>query len=320
MLLKNRNEGISMTDKTNKTWQKMKEHRYMYVMLLPGVILLILMNYLPMFGSLIAFKEIDYAKGLLGSPWIGFKNFEFLFTTKNSWIAIRNTLGYNAVFILTGIMVPVALSIALNELKSKYAAKTYQVLVIMPHFISMVVVAYLLFAFLGSGSGFVNTKIMPLLGREPIRWYMEPEYWPWILFLVNGWKTWGYGTVIYLASMAGFDPQLYEAATIDGASKWKQIQTITIPLLMPIITMLFILSLGRIINSDFGLFYQVPRAAGPLINVTQTLDTLVYRSLMQIGDVGMASAAALLQSSVGFVTILSANALLRKVAPDRALF
>ncbi len=299
---------------------RMKSYRTRYLMLLPGVLLLFFMNYLPMFGNIIAFKEIDYSLGILGSRWIGLKNFEFLFSTPAAWVALRNTILYNIVFIFTGIIGPVGLSIALSEIANKRAAKVYQVILIMPHFISMVVVSYLTYAFLSHSTGFMNTEILPRLGMEPIGWYMEAQYWPYILFIVNIWKSWGYGTVIYLAAIAGIDPSLYEAAKMDGATKWTQIKSITVPQLMPVISMLFILSLGRIFNSDFGLFYQVPRASGALVATTQTLDTFVYRSLTQLGDIGMSSAAALFQNTVGFVTILGVNMILRKVSPERSLF
>lgn len=300
--------------------KKLHEYRALYVMLVPAFVVLLLMNYLPMFGAVIAFKEIDYALGILRSPWVGLKNFEFLFASDDAWIIVRNTLGYNILFIITGPMVSVTLAILLNELTNRLGAKVYQTLIIMPHFISMVVVSYLVYAFLAHQSGFLNKVILPALGLEGVKWYYEARYWPVLLFLVHGWKHWGYGTVIYLATMAGFDQELYEAAAIDGASRLRQIWHITVPLLTPIIIMLFILSLGRIFNSDFGLFYQVPRSSGPLHPVTQTLDVFTYRALMQLGDLGMASAAAFFQSVVGFFTILSANLVVRKMNPERAMF
>ncbi len=299
---------------------RLYQYRYIYLMLLPGVVFLLVMNYLPMFGALIAFKRVDYSLGIIRSPWVGLSNFKFLFATRSSWIAIRNTLAYNAVFIVAGPIISVALAIMLNELLNKRMARIYQTLVIMPHFVSFVVGSYLVFAFLSSNNGFVNLSIMPMLGLEPVRWYLEPQPWPVILFIVNGWKTWGFGTVIYLATMAGFDQELYEAAVIDGANRWKQIWKITLPLLMPIIMLLFILSLGRIFYSDFGLFYQVPRGSGPLVSTTQTLDTFVYRALIQLGDVGMSSAAAFVQAVVGFVTILAANLVMRRLRPEWSVF
>jgi putative aldouronate transport system permease protein len=289
-------------------------------MLVPGILYLLVMNYLPMFGALIAFKRVDYALGLLRSPWIGLKNFEFLFAAGGSWVAIWNTLGYNLVFIITGPIFSVTIAIALNELLNKRGTRVYQTLLIMPHFVSFVVVSYLVYAFLATNNGYLNTTIFPALGMEPVRWYLEPNSWPVMLFLVNGWKSWGFGTVIYLATIATLDVEIYEAATIDGASRLVQIRRLTIPLLLPIVVLLLILSLGRIFYSDFGLFYQVTRGSGALIRTTQTLDTYVYRALIQMSDVGMSSAAAFVQSVVGFITILAVNLAMRRLKPEWSLF
>jgi len=298
----------------------MYEFRFVYLMLLPGLIYLLIMNYLPMFGALVAFKRVDYSLGLLKSPWIGLKNFEFLFASKSSWVAIRNTLIYNVIFIFTGPVVSVGIAVMLNELLSKRAAKVYQTLIIMPHFVSFVVASYLVYAFLATSNGFLNLTLLPALGVEPVKWYLKPAPWPVIIFIVNGWKTWGFGTVIYLATMSGFDQELYEAAVIDGANRWRQIRSITIPLLLPIIVLLLILSLGRIFYSDFGLFYQVTRGSGPLVPTTQTLDTFVYRALIQLADVGMSSAASFFQAVVGFLTILGVNLAMRKLRPEWSVF
>jgi putative aldouronate transport system permease protein len=295
-------------------------HRHLYLMLVPGLLFLAIMHYLPMFGTIIAFKEVDYALGIFRSPWVGLKNFEFLFASRDSWIAIRNTLAYNAVFIVTGPLVSVSLAILLNELVNRRFRKVYQTIVILPHFVSFVVVSYLVYAFLSTNDGFINRVLILPSGGDPIRWYLEPGRWPVILFLVNGWKQWGFGTVIYLATMAGFDSELYEAATIDGAGRWRQVAHITIPLLLPVIMLLFILSLGRIINADFGLFYQVPQGAGALIPTTQVLDTYVYRALLVLSDIGLSSAAAFLQSVVGFMTIVTVNLVVRRLRPDWSVF
>ncbi len=299
---------------------RLYQYRYVYLMLLPGVIYVLIINYLPMFGAIIAFKRVNYALGIFRSPWIGFENFKFLFGSKGAWLAMWNTLAYNIVFIFTGPIFSVALAVMLNEVLNKRVVKVYQTLIILPYFVSYVVGSYLLFAFLSQTNGYFNTTVFPALGLEPVKWYLNPKPWPFVLFLVNGWKTWGFGTVIYLATMSGFDPELYEAAVIDGAGRWTQIRRITLPLLLPIIVLLIILSLGRIFYSDFGLFYQVPRESGLLIPTTQTLDTFVYRALIQISDVGMSSAASLFQSVVGFVTILTANLIIRRLRPEWSVF
>jgi putative aldouronate transport system permease protein len=300
--------------------RRFQAHWGLYLLLLPGAVYLVLMCYLPMFGAVVAFKETDYALGILRSPWVGLRNFKFLVATNDSWLIVRNTLGYNLAFIVTGPVVSITLAIVLSELTNRRTAKVHQTLIIMPHFVSMVVVSYLVFGFLNHRIGFLNAALLKRLGRDPVQWYYEPKYWPFILYFVQGWKSWGYGSVIYLATMAGFDQELYEAAAMDGASRWRQIRGITIPLLWPITIMLFILSLGRIFNSDFGLFYQIPMGQGPIIPVTQTLDTYTYRALMNMGDFGMAAAASFFQSVVGFVTILTANLVVRRMNPDRAMF
>jgi putative aldouronate transport system permease protein len=294
-------------------------YKYLYLMLLPGFLYLLIMSYLPMFGAIIAFKRIDYALGILKSPWYGLKNFEFLFATGSSWTAIFNTLAYNSVFIVTGPIFSCGIALILNELLNKRGAKVFQTLLIMPHFVSYVVASYLVYAFLATNNGYLNTTVLPMLGLQPVKWYLESQHWPVILFLVNGWKTWGFGTVIYLATISTLDAEIFEAATIDGASRITQIRRITLPLILPIVVLLFILSLGRIFYSDFGLFYQIPRGSGAL-TTTQTLDTYVYRALIQLSDISMSSAASFVQSVVGFITIFVVNLVMRRLKPEWSVF
>jgi len=286
----------------------------------PGLLYLFVNNYLPMFGIFIAFKEIDYSKGLWGSDWVGFKNFEFLFRTNDAFIMTRNTLLYNLAFIVFGTVVSIAMAILLYELKNRLSSKMFQSAILFPNLVSMVIVSYLVYAFLNSDSGLINLSILRPLGLEEISWYSEPKYWPFILLITYLWKTAGYTTIIYFAFIAGIDKSVYEAAKIDGAGKLRQITSITIPLLKPAVTLMVLLAIGRIFNSDFGLFYQVPLNSGALYSVTQTIDTYVYRALMQMHDLGMSSAAGLYQSVVGFVLIITANKLVKKVDPDNALF
>lgn len=286
----------------------------------PGLLYLFVNNYLPMFGIFIAFKEIDYSKGLWGSDWVGFKNFEFLFRTNDAFIMTRNTLLYNLAFIVVGTIVSIILAILLYELKNRLSSKLFQSAILFPNLVSMVIVSYLVFAFLNSDSGLINLSILRPLGLEEISWYSEPKYWPFILLITYLWKTAGYTTIVYFAFIAGIDNSIYEAAKIDGAGKLRQITSITLPLLKPAVTLMVLLAIGRIFNSDFGLFYQVPLNSGALYGVTQTIDTYVYRALMQMHDLGMSSAAGLYQSVVGFVLIIAANKLVKKVDPDNALF
>lgn len=292
----------------------------LYLMMIPGIAYLIINNYLPMFGLAIAFKDINFAKGIWGSDWVGFQNFKFLFQTSDAYIITRNTILYNVAFILIGLVVAVGFAILLNEIKSKIASRLYQSIIILPFLISMVLVSYLVYSMLSMESGFMNKTILPALGIEPISWYNEPKYWPIIITLVHTWKGAGYACIIYLAAIIGIDPEYYEAAKLDGASKWQQIRTITIPLITPIIIMLTLLAIGRIFYSDFGLFYQVPMNAGALFNTTNVIDTYVFRGLLQLGNIGMSSAAGFYQSLVGFVLVIVSNYVVRKINKENALF
>lgn len=299
---------------------RLRQYSPILVMMLPGMIYLLLNNYLPMLGLVIAFKDIDYAKGILGSDWAGFENFKFLFQTSDAYIITRNTLLYNGVFILLNLVLSVAVAILLNEIKSKLMSRIYQSVILLPFLISMVIVSYLVFAFLGESQGYLNKTILPLLGMESIAWYQESAYWPYILVFVQVWKGIGFTCVIYLASIIGIDPEYYEAATLDGASKWQQIRTITLPLITPVMITMTLLGIGRIFYSDFGLFYQVPMNSGMLYDTTNVIDTYVFRGLLQSGDIAMSSAAGFYQSVVGFLLVLISNYAVRKFSKENALF
>jgi putative aldouronate transport system permease protein len=290
-----------------------------YLMGLPGFVYLLINNYLPMIGLQIAFKDYKYNLGIWKSPFSGLKNFKFLFRTGDAWIMIRNTLGYNILWIFLGIVVGVGAAILLNEIGSKTAKKTYQTVILLPFLMSMVVVAYLVFSFLSPSTGLVNNMITKF-GGKPINWYTESKYWPFILTFVQQWKGIGFGMILYLASILGIDPSLYEAASLDGATRWKQHINVTLPLLKPTIIMLFILNLGQIFRSDFGLFYQVPMNQGAIYSVTQTIDTYVYRALLQRNDIGMSSAASFIQSVVGFLFIILANKVVSKLDKNSSIF
>ncbi|WP_420852193.1 ABC transporter permease [Paenibacillus hamazuiensis] len=292
----------------------------LYLMMLPGIVYMIINNYLPMFGLFIAFKDINFVKGIWASDWVGLQNFKFLFQSTEAYVITRNTLLYNAAFIVIGLVVAISFAILLNEIKSRLASRLYQSIIILPFLISMVLVSYLVYSLLSIESGFLNKTILPALGIEPISWYNEPKYWPFILTVVHTWKGAGYACIVYLAAIVGIDPEYYEAATLDGASKWQQIRMITIPLITPVIIILTLLAIGRIFYSDFGLFYQVPMNAGALFSTTNVVDTYVFRGLLQLGDIGMSSAAGFYQSLVGFVLVIVSNYVIRKVNKENALF
>lgn len=292
----------------------------LYLLMIPGVAYLLINNYLPMFGIFIAFKNINFTKGIFGSEWVGFQNFKYLFQTSDAYIITRNTILYNATFIVLGTIFAIAFAILLNEIKKKVLSRFYQSVIVLPHLISFVVVGYLAYAGLSLETGFMNKTVLPFFGLEPISWYTESKYWPVILTVIHLWKSIGFNCIIFLASIISIDTEYYEAATLDGASKWAQIRSITLPLITPVIVMLTLLGIGRIFYSDFGLFYQVPMNAGVISDTTSVIDTYVYKGLMVSGDMGMASAAGVYQSIVGFILVLGANLIVRKTSKENALF
>lgn len=290
------------------------------LMALPGVLYLLINNYLPMFGVIVAFKNVNYAKGILNSPWVGLDNFKFLFKSTDAFIMTRNTILYNIAFISIGLVASVSMAILLNEIAHAKLYKVYQSTFIIPYMVSYTIVGYIVFALLSPDRGFVNSVLSTVFHKGAVNWYTEPKYWPFILVFVNTWKNFGYACVIYLASIISIDTSLFEAAKIDGANRWQNIRYITIPGIKPIIITLTLLSIGRIFYSDFGLFYQVTLNSGIISSTTSVIDIYVYRALMNTGEIGMASAAGLYQSSVGFVLILVANWVVRKVSNENALF
>lgn len=306
-----------MTKKKKIRW---KQYLPIYLLALPGILYMICNNYLPMFGIVIAFKKLNFAKGILASPWCGLKNFEFLFKSSAAFTMIRNTICYNVLWLILGHVLAIASAILLNEITNRFRARFYQCVILLPYLMSWVVVSYLVFAFLSADTGMFNNSILKPLGLAPINWYSESKYWPFILTFVNHWKNNGYTMIVYFASIVGISQDYYEAAMLDGATKWQQIKHITIPQLVPTIITLMILSVGRIFASDFGLFYQIPRNTGALYNATQTIDVYVYNALMQRSDYGMASAASVFQSIVGFLMVMVTNAIVRKVSRENAMF
>lgn len=301
-------------------WAKFKRYLPLYLMFLPGAIYLFINNYLPMTGIIVAFKNYNARKGIWGSPWAGFKNFEFLFASSDAWIITRNTILYNVVFIILNTVVGIAFAIFICDALSKRMRKIYQSAILFPYLMSAVILGYIVYAFFSQQTGIVNNTILPALGLEEISWYQKAQYWPYILVFVNLWKGVGYGTLIYISSINGIDPSLYEAARLDGARKWQQIRYITLPFLVPTIITLTLLNIGRIFYSDFGLFYQVPRNSGLLFSTTNVIDTYVYRGLMETGNIGMSAAAGFYQSVIGFILVLAANGIVRKFSKENALF
>lgn len=296
-----------------------EKYYILHLMCLPAVISLLIFNYAPMLGLVMAFQDLNIAKGILRSPFVGFKNFEFLFATKDAWIITRNTVAYNVVFIVLGMVLAVTLAILLTQIYSKRLAKVLQTIFIMPHFLSMTVIAIIVFAFLSPTSGYLNT-VLASLGYEKHNWYFEPDFWPVFLVFVHLWKHIGYSAVVYIASITGISHELYESALLDGATHLQQARYITLPHLRAMISIMLILNVGSIFRGDFGLFYTVTQDNGMLYPVTDIIDTYIYRSLTTLNNTGMATAAGLYQSVVGFVLVMISNKIVTKIDPDHALF
>lgn len=299
---------------------KIKKWTPIYLMMLPGALYLLINNYIPMFGLVIAFKQIDFQKGIFESPWIGFQNFQFLFQTKDAFVITRNTLLYNIAFIILNTVIGIVFAIFICDITWKAGKKVYQSAILFPYLMSWVIVGYIIYAIFSMQYGIANKSILPAFGMDPLMWYNDPKYWPAILIITNTWKGIGYGCLIYISSINGIEASYFEAAELDGANKFQQIWNITLPEILPSVITLTLLSIGRIFYSDFGLFYQVPRDSGLLYSTTNTIDTYVYRGLMKLGNVGMSSAAGFYQSVVGFILVLLSNWVVRKISPDNALF
>lgn len=300
--------------------KKLRRYLPLYLMFLPGAIYLLINNYVPMQGLIVAFKQYNVRKGIWGSTWAGLKNFKFLFATPDALVITRNTILYNVVFIVINTVLGILFAIFISDTFSKKLKKVYQSAILFPFLMSAVILSYIVFAFFSQSTGIVNNSIIPALGLEPINWYSEAKYWPYILTFVNTWKVIGYGCLIYISGINSIDPSFYEAAELDGATKWQQIKSITLPSLSPIIITLTMMSIGRIFFSDFGLFYQVPRNSGMIYSATNVIDTYVYRGLMEQSNVGMSAAAGFYQSVVGFILVLTVNLIVRKVSKENALF
>ncbi|WP_162930922.1 ABC transporter permease [Lactococcus allomyrinae] len=293
-------------------------------MVLPGAIWMIFFFYIPVLANVVAFKNFQFSPNgfldsLMKSPWVGFKNFEFLFKSGAAFEITRNTVLYNLGFIILNLIISVTFAIIMSELRNKRLVKVYQTMTLLPYFLSWVVIGYFVYAFLSVDKGLVNQWLTGH-GGTAIQWYSDPRFWPFILLFIGTWKNIGYNSIIYFATVMGIDPTYYEASMVDGATKWQQIKNITIPQLAPLITIMTILAAGRIFSADFGLFFNIPQNSGALYSVTQVLDTYIYNGLKSTGDLGTSTAAALYQSVVGFVFLMFTNWLARRVDNESALF
>ena len=301
-----------MKEFLHNTWK----HRAHVIMSLPAVLILFFFSYVPMAGLVLAFKDFDYKAGLWKSPWYGLENFKFLVASKATFTNLtKNTLFYYVLFTAIGTVLEIILAIAIDQLVFKKLGKVMQSIMIIPVFISFTAVQFIVYAYLNSDTGMVHN----LFGLST-RWYMEAKYWPAILTSVKIWNGVGYGSVLYMSVLAGIDTQLYEAAEIDGANKWQQIAHVTLPSLVPMISIMLLLSVGGMMHSDTGLFYQVTRDSGTLYSTTQVLDSYVLNAIFKNANYGFTAAATFFQSVVGTAMILLANGIVRKIAPEDALF
>ena len=335
MSLKVASAGTSLPT-TKKRWgsDKLYTNLSYLLMVLPGAIWLFLFAYLPMPGIIMAFKDYKLTRppqdywiqnkfiySLITSPWVGLENFRYLTlptNIENTLTYLRNTVFYNLLFMVVGLVLSVALAVMIFELSNRFLAKFYHSILFLPYFISWIVVAYVVYA-LGSSGGIINS-IFDSVGFAPIEVYKEKSYWPIIFLLANIWKYTGNGSIIYLATITGIPRELYEAAAVDGAGKWRQFTAITLPHLTPVIVLLQILAVGRILGSDFDMFYALPNGAALVKDVTYTIDVFVYSMLRSATPLGYPAAAAFVQSAFGFLLILITNFIVRRTKPELALF
>ena len=292
----------------------------LYLMMLPTALLVILFEYVPMGGLVLAFKKYNVGKGIFLSDWNGFKNFEWLFASTDTAVILRNTILYNLAFIVLGTVVSVLLAIMLGEIYMKRSAKVFQTVYMMPYFLSWAAVTIFVEAYFGTTNGLINQIIEASGGSGRTNWYTKKEIWPYLLIFIYLWKSVGYSTVLYLASISGIPQDQYEAAMLDGATRFQQHRYITLPGLSMIISLTLITSLGNIFRSDFGLFYLVTKNTGALYSVTQNFDTYIYNGLNRTGSLGMTTAAGLFQSVVGFFTLILANKVVSWINSENSLF
>lgn len=308
---------MQLTNTNFRFFRHLKRNSGLLLLAMPTIVYVFIFSYVPLYGIILPFKDFNFAEGFWGSPWIGFKNFEYLLNSDMLRI-LRTTLVMNASFIVFNVIIEVAAALLLLEV-GRRASKTYQTLLFLPYFISWVVVSYAVYGFLDPDLGIVN-KLLVQLGQEPILFYNESAYWPVILVVAHVWKNIGYGTLMYYAALIGVDAEYYEAAKLDGAGRLRQAFHISLPMIRPIIIIMVILSIGNIFYADFGLFYTVPQDSPMLYPTTDVIDTYVFRALRVLGDFGMSSAAGLFQSICGFILVLLTNYIVGKISSDDKLF
>ncbi len=315
----NKNAKTASAPREKKgAWSRFNSSWPLTIMALPAVIYIFIFNYIPLYGLVLPFKDYKPRLGFLGSEWVGLKNFKFILNNDQLMLAVRNTILYNAVFIVLGTAVTLMVALMLYEM-SRRSVKIYQTAIFIPHYISWVVAAYVFMVFLDMDYGILN-KIVKMFGGETVLWYNDPKYWPAILTVAHIWKGFGYSAVIYYAALMGLDKSLFEAAELDGAGKLKQMWHISLPGIKNMIVMLFIMHIGKVFYGDFGMFYNISQNSSLLYETTDIIDTYIYRTLINLGDVGLSSAVSMFQAVLGFILVIVANTIATKVDSDSALY
>lgn len=291
----------------------------LYLMAAPAIILLFVFGYMMDFGAIMAFQDLDYSKGLFTSPFVGLKNFEYLFAGTTIWRVTRNTVFYNLAFLVVNTVLSIALALIINEMTNKRISKIIQTIMIMPFFLSIVVVAIIVYAFLAFDAGYLNTFLVEL-GMDKQNWYKMADVWPYFIVFINMWKGVGFSSITYTAVISGFPQEYYEASVIDGASRWQQCWKITLPQMRTIICINIINALAGIMGSDFGLFYTVTRNEGALYSTTQVLSTYTYNALRSMSNLGMTAAVDVYVAFVGMLLVMLSNKVIKSIDPDSAMF
>ena len=312
-------DGIELLSVKKKPWFKDKEFLQLLSMISIPALLVFVFNYVPMAGIIIAFKNYKYNLGIFGSKWVGLKNFKAFLTSYDFPILLKNTVFNNVLFIFFGIVAAVVTALLLYEVTSRLRTKIFQTVMILPHFVSWVLVSYLVYIFLAPETGLLN-HLLSTVGIKGPEWYTIPEAWPIILTIVSIWKHFGMDSVVYYAALMGIDASILEAADIDGATKLQKIWHIVLPTIRPLVIMLTILKVGNIFRADFGLFYNVTRNVGTLYDTTDVFDTYIFRMTREQGNFPMASASGLMQSVVGFITVVITNKISKKIDPNSGIF
>lgn len=314
----NQQVEISKTNKHSRL-KLFRNNLPLLAMCMPAILLLIVFNYIPMAGLVMAFKKFNVVDGIFGSPWAGIDNFKFFFESMYAWRITRNTLGLNFIFIVTLLFGAITVALIINEISKRSLVKLFQTTMFFPHFLSWVVVSFALYSFLNMDLGILN-KALGAFGIESPDWYANYKYWPFILTFMNAWKHVGYYSLIFYAGIIGISEEYYEAAKIDGATKMQMVNKITIPLIVPLIVVIALVQIGKIFYADFGMFFQLTRDVGVLLPATDVIDYYVFRTLRQTGDINLSAAAGFYQSIVGLFLVLLTNFIVKKVNPENALF